>query len=556
MAMICSTRTKPGLRVLLLRLIPILVLACLALGVTATVALAVPSAPVISGPTSVQFIYHPRGFRGAIGWDAVPSAVSYRIYDADTSMWISTVATPTYMVYGLQGVVYRRYVVAVDSAGDTSPPSNTIDIQETAAVAPAAPAGFDVLPTSVFDLSTSAPPSGKSVVKVPYDSAEVIGDPADLRLLHYTGGAWEDISTSVDTVNKYVIGETSSFSVFAVFSVDTRTLTYSHSAGGSIDGSATQVVPYGSDGTTVTATPDVGYRFVKWSDGVLTALRCDKNVTADQAVSATFAINTYTLDYAAHAVGSIVGSATQVVEYGGSGTEVTAAAIPGYHFYAWDDGVMTASRTDTNVAGDVIVTAFFAIDRLTLNYSSGPGGSIDGSATQVVYYGADGTTVTAVPDDGYHFVSWSDGLATAARTDLDVTADASVTATFEADAHEIIPTSLTKPTVLPSSPRHGTPAVFGASLSPGAAAVSGTTTLYLWRYETKTVKRLVHHKRKSVRVGYWRPRATLTMAGDSSGQRTASYRLGYAGTWKMRAEFAGSPDYAASKSQTTVFRVR
>ena len=43
-------------------------------------------------------------------------------------------------------------------------------------------------------------------------------------------------------------------------------------------------------------------------------------------------------------------------------------------------------------------------------------------------YGADGTPVTAVPDAGYHFVSWSDGVLTAARTDTNVTADMNVTA--------------------------------------------------------------------------------------------------------------------------------
>ena len=52
---------------------------------------------------------------------------------------------------------------------------------------------------------------------------------------------------------------------------------------------------------------------------------------------------------------------------------------------------------------------------------------------QTVNYGADGTPVTAVPNTGYHFVDWSDGVLTAARTDLDVTANLSVTANFALD---------------------------------------------------------------------------------------------------------------------------
>ena len=51
----------------------------------------------------------------------------------------------------------------------------------------------------------------------------------------------------------------------------------------------------------MTATPDAGYHFVSWSDGVLTAARTDTNVTANITVTANFAINTYTLTYTAGA---------------------------------------------------------------------------------------------------------------------------------------------------------------------------------------------------------------------------------------------------------------
>ena len=53
-----------------------------------------------------------------------------------------------------------------------------------------------------------------------------------------------------------------------------------------------------------------------------------------------------------------------------------------------------------------------------------------GELSQTVNHGASGTEVTAVPNTGYHFVSWSDGVLTAARTDANVTSDITVTATF------------------------------------------------------------------------------------------------------------------------------
>ena len=48
-------------------------------------------------------------------------------------------------------------------------------------------------------------------------------------------------------------------------------------------------------------------------------------------------------------------------------------------------------------------------------------------------YGADGTAVTAVPDTGYHFVNWSDGIQTAIRTDTGITSNIVVTANFAID---------------------------------------------------------------------------------------------------------------------------
>jgi hypothetical protein len=67
----------------------------------------------------------------------------------------------------------------------------------------------------------------------------------------------------------------------------------------------------------------------------------------------------------------------------------------------------------------------------TLTYNAGSGGSISGTTPQTVASGADGSQVTAVPNTGYHFVQWSDGVKTASRTDTNVTADINVTAVFE-----------------------------------------------------------------------------------------------------------------------------
>jgi len=63
-------------------------------------------------------------------------------------------------------------------------------------------------------------------------------------------------------------------------------------------------------------------------------------------------------------------------------------------------------------------------------YVAGPGGTISGVSSQLVNYGASGAAVTAVPSPGYQFVGWSDGVTTPTRTDLNETANLSVSAIF------------------------------------------------------------------------------------------------------------------------------
>ena len=72
--------------------------------------------------------------------------------------------------------------------------------------------------------------------------------------------------------------------------VITHTLTYNAGAGGVINGDSAQVVNDGADGTQVTAVPDAGYHFVKWSDDSTANPRTDANVTADVDVTAVFEV--------------------------------------------------------------------------------------------------------------------------------------------------------------------------------------------------------------------------------------------------------------------------
>ena len=66
----------------------------------------------------------------------------------------------------------------------------------------------------------------------------------------------------------------------------------------------------------------------------------------------------------------------------------------------------------------------------TLTYTAGANGTLSGTTSQTVTYGLNGTAVTAQPNPGFAFVSWSDGGLANPRTDTNVTNNLSVTANF------------------------------------------------------------------------------------------------------------------------------
>ena len=93
-------------------------------------------------------------------------------------------------------------------------------------------------------------------------------------------------------------------------------------------------------------------------------------------------------------------------------------------FVSWVLAVEGAGPPPGVVVSDTPVEIF------NLRYSVGRGGSIDGEAVQLLQPGDVATTVTALPDPGYVFVRWSDGLTSASRTDGPLQGDLSVSAVF------------------------------------------------------------------------------------------------------------------------------
>jgi hypothetical protein len=152
----------------------------------------------------------------------------------------------------------------------------------------------------------------------------------------------------------------------------------------------------------------------------------------------------YTISASAGTHGNISPEGDVIVEeFTNQAFDITADA-----FYHIEDVTVDGNSvgivseyTFNAVESDHSIHATFAIDTYTLTYLAGEHGSINGEAIQIVDHGSDGVAVTAVPDAGYTFASWSDGSTANPRVDQDVTADLSVTANFGQDLYTIEATS-------------------------------------------------------------------------------------------------------------------
>ncbi len=187
---------------------------------------------------------------------------------------------------------------------------------------------------------------------------------------------------------------------------------------------------------TITATPNEGYHFVQWSDGVTENPR---TITVEQhtTLTAEFLLTTYdlTLDVNNATMGTVTGSGT----YRENETvTIEAVANEGYHFVEWSDGNTENPRTltmteDMNLTARFILTTF----ELTLRANDETLGSVMG--TSGTYKKNEETSVIAIPKGGVTFVEWSDGNTENPRT-LTMTANMNLIALFTTPSNTVTAT--------------------------------------------------------------------------------------------------------------------
>lgn len=137
----------------------------------------------------------------------------------------------------------------------------------------------------------------------------------------------------------------------------------------------------------------------------------------------------YSLKYGVEGEGRIEGETQQTVEALRDGQPIEAIAAEGWYFKGWSDVANQLSfRQDCRVTHSVDAKAIFEKVKpkyFSINFRAMQGGRVEGELYQLIDYGKNGSTVIAIPDEGYRFVKWSDGETEAIRENLHVTDQAS-----------------------------------------------------------------------------------------------------------------------------------
>ncbi len=252
---------------------------------------------------------------------------------------------------------------------------------------------------------------------------------------------------------------TSDCSVTASFAIDTFIVTPLAGANGSMSPSTGQTVDYGAaTAFTITAAPNYHIDTVTGCGGALAGSTFTTGaVTANCNVTATFAINTFTVTPSAGANGSMNPSTPKEVDYGAT-TTFAVSADANYHIdtVSGCSGTLVGSLFTTGaITADCSVTATFAIDTHIVTPLAGANGSISPSTPQAVNHGATTAfTVTAAPNYHIDTVSGCSGsLVDTIFTTGAITTDCSVTATFAIDTFSVTPSAGANGSMSPSTPQ-------------------------------------------------------------------------------------------------------
>lgn len=252
---------------------------------------------------------------------------------------------------------------------------------------------------------------------------------------------------SVGAVSNYSFTNVNaSHTIVASFAANTFIITAGAGANGNISPSGSVGVNQGAN-QAFTITPGSGYHVADVlvdgaSVGAVTGYTFT-NVQATHDISASFAINTYTITAGSGANGSISPSGAVVVNHGASQL-FNMNPAPGYHVAnVLVDGASVgavASFTFLNVTAAHTISVTYAIDTFVITATAGANGNISPSGAIGVSSGAS-QAFTMSPLTGYHVLDvLVDGIsvgAVAGHTFTNVTANHTISVTFALNVYTI-----------------------------------------------------------------------------------------------------------------------
>ncbi|MFC2168717.1 SBBP repeat-containing protein [Acidobacteriota bacterium] len=280
------------------------------------------------------------------------------------------------------------------------------------------------------------------------DGGEVtlIADPIEEAGYEFVNWTGTGVPAGHETDNPLTIVMIGDANITANFELIEYSITASSGAYGTIDPTGESMVEHGSN-LTFTITADPNYHIAEVlvdgnPQGPIGSYTFE-NVAADHSISATFAIDAYTITSSAGENGSITPLGESTVDHGSS-LAFTIAADPNYHIVeVLVDGNPQGpigTYTFENIAGAHTISATFAIDTYTITSSVGANGSVSPLGESSVEYGSS-LTFNIGADSNYHIAdvvvdTVSQGPI-GSYTFENVAADHSISATFAINTYTI-----------------------------------------------------------------------------------------------------------------------
>jgi hypothetical protein len=301
-------------------------------------------------------------------------------------------------------------------SGSVTPVSTSASYQFTMNGNRALVANFSLIPPTQFALNLSSSPAagGTTFGAGLYNigtSVTVIESPNP----GYSFVNWTENGTIVSASSSYTFPLNATRTLVANFSLIPALqfavlLSSNPPSGGSTTGSGTYTA---GTSVTITATPNVGYSFVNWTDGVnvvSTSASYIFPLNANRTLVANFAINTFTLTVSANPTigGTVIKNPNQTIVNYGTFVTVTANPSVGYTFLNWTEGATIAS-TSLSYSFQM-----FANRTLVANFTQGTTPIVLGSISGFGAFGGN----AGVTNQGLNTIINNGGIGTTAASSL------------------------------------------------------------------------------------------------------------------------------------------